>query len=139
VLVSSGLALIAAGLLAMLATDVGSSWTVLLPGTLLAALGSGLFNPAASAIALSALPDDRSGLAAGANDTFRQGGTAIGIAALGAFVPSAGAFGAPPQAYVDGLHHGLIAAAALAAAGAIGTAALLVRRAPSAEPVAEIA
>jgi predicted MFS family arabinose efflux permease len=139
VLVSGGLALVTAGLLAMLTTDVGSSWTVLLPGTLLAALGTGLFNPAASAVALSALPEARSGLAAGANDTFRQAGIALGIAGLGAFVPASGGLGGSAQAYVDGLHHGLLAAAALAGIGAIGTAALLVKRAPVAGAVPEAA
>jgi hypothetical protein len=83
-------------------------------------------------VALSALPDERSGLAAGANDTFRQTGVALGIAGLGAFVPASSVFGGSASAYVDGLHHGLIAAAAVAAVGAIGTGVLLVRRAPAA-------
>jgi len=139
VLVSAGLALVAAGLFAMLATEVGSAWTVLLPGTLLAALGAGLFNPAASAVALSALPDERSGLAAGANDTFRQASVALGIAALGAFIPASSALGGSPQEYVDGLHNGLIAAAAVAALGSIATAALLGRRALSPAAVPEAA
>ena len=34
-----------------------------------------------------------SGLAAGVNDTFRQAGIAVGVAALGALVPAAHAFG----------------------------------------------
>jgi EmrB/QacA subfamily drug resistance transporter len=139
VLVAGGLALVTAGLLAMLATQADSSWTVLLPGTLLAAVGTGLFNPAASGVALSALPEERSGLAAGANDTFRQAGVALGIAALGAFVPASGGLGGSPQAYVDGLHHGLLAAAALAGAGAVATAMLLVRRAPAVAAVPEAA
>jgi len=138
VLVSGGLALISAGLLAFLAVDVGSSWTVILPGSLIGAVGTGLFNPAASGVALSALPDERSGLAAGANDTFRQTGIALGIAALGAFVP-ASAIGGSPSDYVDGLHTGLLAAAALAAVGAIGTGLLLGRRAQATAPVPEAA
>jgi EmrB/QacA subfamily drug resistance transporter len=139
VLVSGGLALVAAGLLGLLAADVGSSWTVVLPGSLLAALGTGLFNPAASAVALSALPDERSGLAAGANDTFRQAGVALGIAALGAFVPASSALGGSPADYVSGLHHGLIAAAAFAGAGAVATGLLLGRRAPATQPAFEAA
>jgi EmrB/QacA subfamily drug resistance transporter len=138
VLVSGGLALISAGLLAFLAVDVGSSWTVILPGSLIGAVGTGLFNPAASGVALSALPDERSGLAAGANDTFRQTGIALGIAALGAFVP-ASVIGGSPSDYVDGLHTGLLAAAVLAAVGAIGTGLLLGRRAPATAPVPEAA
>jgi EmrB/QacA subfamily drug resistance transporter len=140
VLISGGLVIVGAGLLAMLNTHVHTSWVALMPGVLLACLGTGLFNPAASAVALSALPPERSGLAAGANDTFRQGAIALGIAALGTFVPASGGLGGSPAAYVHGLHQALIAAAALSVAGAVGTALLLVRRgsvragAPALEP-----
>jgi hypothetical protein len=75
---------------------------------------------------LNALPDQQSGLAAGANDTFRQTGVAVGIAALGTLVPASAALGGNPQAYVNGLHHALIVSAALALAGAIATARLLI-------------
>jgi EmrB/QacA subfamily drug resistance transporter len=135
-LASLGLVLVSAGLAGMLAIGVGSSWTALLPGLLASAVGMGLFNPAGSALALQALPDEQSGLASGANDTFRQTGVAIGIAALGTLVPAGAALGGNPQAYVDGLHHALIASAALALAGAIATAWLLVPATSSAEPEA---
>jgi EmrB/QacA subfamily drug resistance transporter len=130
---SVGLALVAAGLAGMLMTGVGSSWTVLLPGLLVTALGTGLFNPTGSALALNALPDEQSGLAAGANDTFRQAGVAVGIAALGTLVPADAALGGNLQSYVDGLHHALIAGAALALAGAVATAWLLVPAGASAD------
>ncbi len=123
---SLGLILVGAGLAGMLLIDVDSSWTVLLPGLLVTSLGTGLFNPTGSALALNALPDEQSGLAAGANDTFRQTGVAVGIAALGTLVPQGAALGGNPQAYVDGLHHALIASAALAIAGAVATAWLLI-------------
>ena len=123
---SLGLILVGAGLAGMLLIDVDSSWTVLLPGLLVTSLGTGLFNPTGSALALNALPDEQSGLAAGANDTFRQTGVAVGIAALGTLVPQGAALGGNPQAYVDGLHHALIASAALAIAGAVVTAWLLI-------------
>ena len=86
---SLGLVLVGAGLARMLLLGVDSSWTVLLPGLLVTSLGTGLFNPTGSALALNALPDEQSGLAAGANDTFRQTGVAVGIAALGTLVPPA--------------------------------------------------
>jgi len=123
---SVGLAFVAAGMAAMLIVGVNSSWTALLPGLLLASVGTGLFNPTGSALALNALPDEQSGLAAGANDTFRQSGVAVGIAALGTLVPAGAALGGNPQAYVNGLHHALIVAAALALAGAVATARLLI-------------
>ena len=123
---SLGLVLVGAGLAGMLLIGVDSSWTVLLPGLLVTSVGTGLFNPTGSALALNALPDEQSGLAAGANDTFRQTGVAVGIAALGTLVPQGAALGGNPQAYVDGLHHALIASAALAIAGAVATAWLLI-------------
>ena len=51
------------------------------------AVGTGLFNPAVTAVALGSAPPEQSGLAAGVNDTFRQAGIAVGIAALGALSP----------------------------------------------------
>jgi predicted MFS family arabinose efflux permease len=130
---SLGLALVATGLAGMLVLGVDSSWAALLPGLLVTSLGTGLFNPTGSALALSALPDEQSGLAAGANDTFRQAGVAVGIAALGTLVPAGAALGGNPQSYVDGLHHALIASAALAVAGAVATAWLLIPAESSAD------
>jgi predicted MFS family arabinose efflux permease len=121
-----GLVLVAAGLAGMLITRVDSSWTALLPGLLVTSVGTGLFNPTGSALALSALPDEQSGLAAGANDTFRQAGVAVGIAALGTLVPAGAALGGNLQSYVDGLHHALIVSAVLALTGAVVTGWLLV-------------
>ena len=67
----------------------------------------------------------QSGLAAGINDAFRQGGIAVGVAVFGAVVPAASALGGgSPTAYVNGMHHAAIIAAALAAAGAIACARL---------------
>ena len=124
---SVGLALVAAGLALLLFCQVGSSWVVLLPGLLVTSIGTGLFNPTGSELALRALPAEQSGLAAGSNDTFRQTGVAVGIAALGTLVPAASALaGGNLQAYVDGLHHALIASAALAGVGALATAWLLI-------------
>jgi EmrB/QacA subfamily drug resistance transporter len=131
---SLGLVLVGAGLAGMLLIDVDSSWTAILPGLLVTSLGTGLFNPTGSALALNALPDEQSGLAAGANDTFRQTGVAVGIAALGTLVPQGAALGGNLQAYVDGLHHALIASALLAIAGAVATAWLLIPAKSPAEP-----
>jgi EmrB/QacA subfamily drug resistance transporter len=123
---SVGLLLVGIGLALMLIIGVDSSWTALLPGLLVTSVGTGLFNPTGSALALNALPDSQSGLAAGANDTFRQAGVAVGIAALGTLVPANGAFGGNLQSYVDGLHHALIAGSVLALVGAVATAWLLI-------------
>ena len=125
-LVASGLALVSAGLALTLLAGAHSSWTAMLPGLLLAGIGTGLFNPAVSAVALGSTPPGQSGLAAGVNDTFRHAGIAVGVAAFGAVVPAGGALGhGSAEGYVTGLHHALIIAAALAAAGSVLSARLI--------------
>jgi EmrB/QacA subfamily drug resistance transporter len=127
VLIAAGLALIGAGqaLLTIVAAD--SSWWLFLPGLLVAMLGTGMFNPAVSQVALSSAPAEQSGLAAGVNDMFRQAGIAVGVAALGALVPAGAALGeGSAQSYVDGLHDALWVGAVLALAAA-GATALLIR------------
>jgi predicted MFS family arabinose efflux permease len=128
-MISGGLVLVSAGMLLMTIAGVDSSWTILLPGLILALIGTGLFNPSISAVALGSLPERQSGLAAGANDTFRQAGIAVGVAALGALIPAQAALGhGDPQSFVDGLHTALIVGAGLAAAGALATAKLLTNK-----------
>ncbi len=142
ILATIGLVLISAGVLGMaLTTEVDSGWAAILPGLLIASIGCGLVNPAGSALALDALPHEQSGLASGANDTFRQTGVAVGIAWLGTFIPAGSSFGGDPVAYVDGMHNALYAAAILALVCAIGTGLLLIRRDSevAAEPVLETA
>jgi hypothetical protein len=125
-MIAGGLGLVAVGLFMWLNVSADSSWTALLPGLLVASVGTGIFNPAVSAVALGSAPQHMSGLAAGVNDTFRQAGIAVGVAAFGAMVPSSAGLGAgDPVAYVDGLHTALLAGAVLAAAGALVSARLL--------------
>jgi EmrB/QacA subfamily drug resistance transporter len=125
-LISAGLILVAAGLGLMTLADVNSSWLALLPGLLVVLVGTGLVNPALAAIALGSVDSAQSGLAAGINDAFRQGGIAVGVAAFGALVPASAALGhGSPEGYVAGLHHALLIGAALAAAGAIATGRLI--------------
>jgi EmrB/QacA subfamily drug resistance transporter len=125
-LISVGLLLVAAGMALMLLAGESSSWTVALPGSIVAMIGTGLFNPAVSAVALGSVPAEQSGLAAGVNDTFRQAGIAVGVAALGALVPAEAALGGgSPAAYVDGLHEAALAGAGLALLGAIAAFVLI--------------
>jgi EmrB/QacA subfamily drug resistance transporter len=125
-MVSAGLMLTAAGMALMLLAGADSSWTVLLPGLLLAGVGCGIFNPAVSALALSSAPPQQSGLAAGVNDTARQVGIALGVAAFGVIVPAAAALGhGAGAAYVGGLHNVLYVSVAIAAIGAVATLGLV--------------
>jgi EmrB/QacA subfamily drug resistance transporter len=87
-LLGFGLFLIAIGCLAMATTHASSTWTVLLPGFILAGFGIGTVNPVLASSAISVVPPERSGMASGTNSTFRQVGIATGIAGLGAIFQS---------------------------------------------------
>jgi EmrB/QacA subfamily drug resistance transporter len=87
-LLGTGLLLITVGLLLMARTHPTSTWTVLLPGFILAGAGIGMVNPVLASTSISVVEPQRSGMASGANNTFRQVGIATGIAILGAIFQS---------------------------------------------------
>lgn len=84
VLMAIGLTGVGGGLLLMSGLSSSSGWTALLPGFITAGVGIGLLNPVIADVAVSVVPKERSGMAAGINDTFRQVGVAVGVAAWGA-------------------------------------------------------
>jgi len=91
VMMSVGLAAAGIGLLLMSGIDAGDEWTTLLGGFLVAGGGIGLLNPVIADVAVSVVPKEQSGMASGINDTFRQVGVAVGIAAWGAIFVGRGA------------------------------------------------
>jgi EmrB/QacA subfamily drug resistance transporter len=91
IMLSIGLAATGVGLLLMGNIQPGDEWTGLLGGFLIAGAGVGLLNPVIADVALSVVPKEQSGMAAGINDTFRQVGIAVGIAAWGAIFLGVGA------------------------------------------------
>lgn len=87
-LLGAGMLIITGGLLLMSDTTPTSAWTVLLPGFIVCGIGIGTVNPALANGAISVVQPQRSGMASGANNTFRQVGIATGIAVLGAIFQS---------------------------------------------------
>jgi EmrB/QacA subfamily drug resistance transporter len=83
-LLGAGLLLVSGGMFLMGMTTRSSSWTELLPGFILSGIGVGLVNPTLASTSVAVVPFQRSGMASGANSTFRQIGIATGIAGLGA-------------------------------------------------------
>jgi EmrB/QacA subfamily drug resistance transporter len=141
-LLGTGMALVAAGLAAMSRVSDHSRWTVLLPGLILVGIGIGLANPAIAYIALAVVAPNRSGMASGISNTFRIGGVATGVAALGAVLQhsvrnnaviasgprAAGtgpAFAAAHLAFVSGVHDLLLVGTATAAIGTLAAFALI--------------
>ena len=134
---TAGLVLIGIGLLLMRAIDVDSEWTALLPGLLVGGLAIGVISPALAAAMVSVLPVERSGLASGINNTFRQLGIAIGIAGLGAIFEHRFDGALDPRAgIVEGLQDVLAVAAVVALLAAVLAWPLLGRQrsGPSAGP-----
>jgi len=124
-----GIALVAAGLFVMHGVGPNSSWTVLLPGLMLAGAGVGIANPTLAQVAVGVVPPARSGMASGINNTCRQVGIATGIAGLGAVFQHEVASKAAQlhsrtpeaahQAFASGLNEILIVGGAVAAVGAL--------------------
>jgi MFS family permease len=115
----------------MRAVDAGSDWTALLPGFLVGGAGMGVISPALAAAMVGVVSPERTGLASGINNTFRQLGIALGIAVLGAiFQHRLGTFdeGDARAAFASGLD-AIMLVAALVALAAVPAALALVRQA----------
>ena len=86
IMISAGLALVAAGLALMYGLNADSGWTALLAGFVAGGIGIGIANPALAAGALRVVDPARTGMASGISNTFRLAGVAVGVAALGALL-----------------------------------------------------
>lgn len=82
------LALIGIGDLLQLGLDGGSDWPRLLIGFAVVGVGVGGMSPVLASAAMSSVPLQRGGMAAGAVNTARQLGLALGIAVLGSVFSS---------------------------------------------------
>ena len=130
-LISPGFLLIGTGLLLMRGLTAGSSWTHLLPGMIVAGIGAGLVNVPLAATAVGIVEPARAGMASGINTTFRQVGTATGVAALGAILASrihSTGTGAARTGFVDGLNLILLVGAGVAFTAAAMTFLLIRER-----------
>ncbi len=82
-LIGPGLLLVGVGLVLMAGINGLTSWTHLVPGFVVAGVGSGMVNPPLASTAVGVVSHTRSGMASGVNTTFRQIGIATGIAVYG--------------------------------------------------------
>jgi EmrB/QacA subfamily drug resistance transporter len=133
---AGGLVLTGLGLVLMSGIDPNDDWTTLLPGFVVGGIGIGLINPPLATAVIGVVEPRQSGAASGINSTFRQVGTAVGIAGLGAILQSklthsldarGLATDAAHAAYIDALNELFVVAAVVAFAGA-AFALVLVRR-----------
>jgi EmrB/QacA subfamily drug resistance transporter len=87
-LIAPGFLLVGVGLLLMRGNDPTQSWTHLVPGFVVAGVGTGLINVPLASTAVGVVEEARAGMASGINSTFRQVGIATGVAALGSVLAS---------------------------------------------------
>jgi Na+/melibiose symporter-like transporter len=128
-LAALGLGLVAVGgLLLVVAPDVASYWTDVLPGFVVLGFGVGLVFPAGSIAGLSEIDEEAAGLASGLIATGHELGAAFGVAAISAVATAASTFAG---GYADGF------AVVAAVAGLVATITLVAI--PTVRPGAEVA
>jgi EmrB/QacA subfamily drug resistance transporter len=81
--VMTGMAVLGAGMLVLLAAGTDSSYFVVLISLVLSGTGVSLIQPPASAAMMSAVSADKAGMASGTNAAIRQIGASFGIAVMG--------------------------------------------------------
>jgi predicted MFS family arabinose efflux permease len=111
-----GFLLHAAGVLTMLGSLDAGSWVRLLPGLVVAGIGSGLLNAALPLLAVESVPAARAAMGSGAQQTFRYIGSCAGVALTIAIATSSG----------SGLAHGADIAMVVSAVLALVAAASVV-------------
>jgi MFS family permease len=114
----ASLVVIAAGQLMLTGLDTGTSATSLLPGLLVAGVGSGVLNAALGQIAVTSVPAGKASVGSGANNTARYVGAAVGVTVVAVIAAHADV-----AALVAGWDTAAIVTAALSLAGALLVAA----------------
>jgi MFS transporter, DHA2 family, methylenomycin A resistance protein len=112
----AGLLVAAAGLALLARVGASTPYVEMLPAFVLWGVGLGALTSAVVAAAVGAVESERAGLASAVNNTARQAGGAIGIAAFGALAGEASRPG-----FVHGFHVAALVAAGLYALAAVPT------------------
>src|SRR4051794_13783096 len=85
-LLAVAMAIVAVGLVLLELVSPTSGYGVLLPGFIVAGIGTGLANPTIAGAALRVVDPARTGMAGGISNTARITGLAVGVAVLGAIL-----------------------------------------------------
>ncbi|NNH74895.1 MFS transporter [Nocardia uniformis] len=131
--IGASLVLIGVGTGLLTLISVESSWVALIPGFLVIGVGVGVSSPALVAVGMAAVPPQQSGTAAGAVNTARQLGLAMGVAVLGSvFHRVGGADHAVDLAsFIDGLNAACLVASVVGVVLGLLAFALFQRRTPA--------
>ncbi|WP_232852178.1 MFS transporter [Nocardia acididurans] len=111
--VGAGLVVIGAGTGLFTLIDAGSPWTAILPGFIVLGIGVGINAPALVSTGMAAVSPQQGGIAAGAVNTARQLGLALGIAVLGTVFHHIAGDRPSLATFADGLDAAVLIAAAV--------------------------
>ncbi len=140
--VAAGMVLMAVGLYLFSVLGAGATFASLMPGFVLFGVGAGLMQVPLTNSVLHGQPPERSGVASALLNASREVAGLLGITVIGAVLRSreGGALRhgtAPPAAFLDGYHSGLLVTLALLGAGAV-ISYLALRHAPAQPAVATV-
>ncbi|WP_406207324.1 MFS transporter [Kitasatospora sp. NBC_01560] len=119
---AAGLLLCAAGQAGLYGLAPDTPWARLVPGLVVAGIGSGILNAALARLAVSSVPPHRAAMGSGANNTARYLGSALGVAVTVAL--------ATPAHPGTGADHAVLASVAFCLLGAALPLAARARRRP---------
>ena len=137
-MVGGGLALVAVGMVLFTLADVDSSWAVILPGAVVALIGTGLFNPALTAVALGTVSSDRAAWPpASTTRSARRGSPSASRRSARSCPPRRRSAAARRRSTSTASTTRCYAGAALAAIGAVAAWCLISPRFGAAAPVPE--
>jgi MFS family permease len=134
-LVAGGMVLLTGSLVLFGRMGLNESFWGLLPAMVLGGVGMASAMAPVTAAAMSSVRPDKAGVGSAVLNSMRQVGGSMGIAIMGAIVAASATAGRRPDpaAFLNGFHHALYVAAALAFLGAV-IAALTLRRIHHPEP-----
>ena len=127
-MIAGGLAIVGVGQALLTLAAVDSSWTVFLPGVIVACIGTGLFNPALSAVALSSAPQQMAASPQASTTRSARPASPSASPRWARSCPPRTRSAAIAQTYVDGMKDALWVGAAVCVAGAVACAVLLAER-----------
>lgn len=116
-----GFVVSAVGAVSMLGAVSAGSWQRMLPGMVVAGVGSGVLNAALPRLSVESVPARRAAVGSGANNTARYVGSAMGLSLTVAVATSASG-DSPAGALARGADHALLVGAGMMAAGAVAAA-----------------
>jgi MFS family permease len=111
---TTGLVIIATGLAGLTGLSTTDGFARLLPGLIVAGIGTGILNAALGRGAVASVPADRAAMGSGVNNTARFLGSGLGVTVIAALVPAPGAAG-----LLIGWNTGVVMCAAFSIFGAL--------------------